>query len=206
VPPAKVREYLSDICSGGRHLLSVINDILDISRIEAGKIEVNDEDVSPAELIDTAARMVRPRAEAAEITLNARVGREVPDLRVDRRLMTQALLNFASNAVKFTERGGRVDLEVGVRAEGAMDFVIRDTGIGMSPEDVARVGEPFLQADGRLSRKFEGTGLGLVIAKRLVELHGGELIVDSKLGVGTTMTVRLPSSRLAAPAPLAVAS
>ncbi len=206
VPPAKVKEYLSDICSGGRHLLSVINDILDISRIEAGKIEVNDEDVSPAELIDTAARMVRPRAETAGITLTARVGREVPDLHVDRRLMTQALLNFASNAVKFTERGGRVDLEVGVRAEGAMDFVIRDTGIGMSPEDVARVGEPFLQADGRLSRKFEGTGLGLVIAKRLVELHGGELIVDSKLGVGTTMTVRLPSSRLAAPTPLAVAS
>jgi signal transduction histidine kinase len=186
-------------------LLSVINDILDISRIEAGKVEVNDEDVSPAELIDATARMVRSRSEAAGVSLNCLAASDLPDLRVDRRLMMQALLNFASNAVKFTEPGGRVDLEVVISADGGAEFIVRDTGIGMSPEDVARVGEPFLQADGRLSRKYEGTGLGLVIAKRLIELHGGELIVDSTLGTGTTMTVRVPESRVVRRAPLAAA-
>jgi signal transduction histidine kinase len=189
--------------------LSVINDILDVSRIEAGKVDVRDEDVSPAELIDTTLRMLRPRAETAGIALSGSAGPSIPNLRVDRRLMMQALLNFGSNAVKFTEKGGRVDIEANVCADGRVEIVVRDTGIGMSPEDVARVGEPFLQADGRLSRQYEGTGLGLVIAKRLVELHGGELLVQSTLGAGTTVTATIPLARVigtAVPMPLAVAS
>jgi signal transduction histidine kinase len=152
--------------------------------------------MTAAELIDAARRMIRPRAEEAGIQLHCRAEHNGLNLRVDRRLMLQALLNFSANAVKFTDRGGRVDIEALPNAEGGADIVVRDTGIGMSPEDVDRVGERFLQADGRLSRKYEGTGLGLVIAKRLVELHGGQLMVRSKLGYGTIVTVRLPSTRV----------
>ncbi len=197
LPTAKRREYLNDVYAGGKHLLSVINDILDISRIEAGKVEVRDELITSGELIDAARRMVRPRAEEAGVQLHCQADHSGLNLRVDRRLMLQALLNFAGNAVKFTERGGRVDIEAFPNALGGADIVVRDTGIGMSPQDVARVGERFLQADGRLSRKYEGTGLGLVIAKRLVELHNGQLMVSSKLGHGTIVTVRLPAARVA---------
>jgi signal transduction histidine kinase len=202
----KAREYLTDIHAGGEHLLSVINDILDISRIEAGRVEVREEVVAAADLIDAAQRMVRPRADEAGIELHTRVERDALNLNVDRRLMLQAVLNFASNAIKFTERGGRVDIDAFYNAAGGADIVVRDTGIGMSANDVARVGERFLQADGRLSRKYEGTGLGLVIAKRLIELHGGELVVESKLGAGTAMTIRLPAARVIAEPALAAAS
>jgi PAS domain S-box-containing protein len=188
-------EYLSDVCVSGKHLLSLINDILDISRIEAGKTEVCEETVCANDLIDSVQRMVRARADEAEVELYVRIEGGLPALNIDRRLIMQALLNFASNAVKFTERGGRVGIEASRNAEDGIDIAVRDTGIGMSAADVARVGERFLQADGRLSRKYEGTGLGLVIAKRLIELHGGELIVQSTLGKGTTMTIRLPASR-----------
>ena len=202
----KVQEYLNDIHSSGKHLLSVINDILDISRIEAGKIEVREEMVPAGDLIDAAQRMVRARAEDAGVELDCRAACETLTLKIDRRLMLQAVLNFASNAIKFTEPGGRVDIEVARNAKGGADIVVRDTGIGMSADDVARVGERFLQADGRLSRKYEGTGLGLVIAKRLVELQGGVLVVESKPGIGTTMTVRLPAAHIAAPRTLVAAS
>ena len=202
----KIREYLGDIHSSGKHLLSVINDILDISRIEAGKVDVREEPVPAEELVDAAQRMVRARAEDAGVELHCRAEHGALTLRIDRRLMVQALLNFASNAIKFTEAGGRVDIEAKRNAQGGADIIVSDTGIGMSSQDVARVGERFLQADGRLSRKYEGTGLGLVIAKRLIELQGGELIVQSKLGSGTMMTVRLPAAKVGAPRTLAAAS
>jgi PAS domain S-box-containing protein len=202
----KAQEYLNDVHSSGKHLLSVINDILDISRIEAGKVDLREEFVPAGELIDAAQRMIRARAEDAGVDLHCSIGTNLPVLNVDRRLMMQTLLNFASNAVKFTERGGRVDMDARETAQGGAEIVVRDTGIGMSREDVARVGERFLQADGRLSRKYEGTGLGLVIAKRLIELHGGELTVQSELGKGTTMTIRMPPARIAKRTPLAAAS
>jgi signal transduction histidine kinase len=200
------REYARDVHMSGKHLLSVINDILDISRIEAGKVALDEEDTDVAELIETAVRMVRPRADEAGLTLAHRLD-GAAHVRADRRLLLQTLLNLVSNAVKFTERGGRVDVEAYVSAAGGLDLVVRDTGIGMSAEDVARVGEPFLQVDGRLARKFEGTGLGLVIAKRLIEMHGGDLAIESRLGVGTTMTLHLPVSRsLAAARPVAASA
>ena len=197
LPQEKQREYLADVCASGRHLLAVINDILDISRIEAGKVDVREEMVKAEELIDSAQRLVRARAEDAGVELRWHADHGLL-LNVDRRLVLQVVLNFASNAVKFTEPGGRVDIGAARNAQGGVDIVVRDTGIGMSAEDVERVGERFLQADGRLSRKYEGTGLGLVIAKRLIELHGGELIVRSKPGIGTTMTTRLPAARVSA--------
>ena len=205
VPAHKCREYLNDIRASGTRLLAIINDILDISRIEAGKVEMLEEDVPPAELLDTTLRMVRTHADEAGVTIECHADETAPRLFADRRLMTQALLNFASNAVKFTPAGGKVDMRTAVRADGSTQFVVEDTGVGMSPEDVAQVGQPFLQADGRLSRKYEGTGLGLVIAKRLIELHGGELKVESAPGKGTAVTVVLPQARTLRPKALAVA-
>lgn len=191
-------EYQRDINSSGKHLLSVINDILDISRIEAGKVSMEEEDVALAELIDTALRMTRPKADDGGVALGQDASGAVPWVTGDRRLLLQALLNLISNAVKFTPRDGRVDVMTHVENDGAVEIAVRDTGIGMSDADIARVGEPFLQVDGRLSRKFEGTGLGLVIAKRLIEMHGGFLRVESRLGAGTTMTITLPAARLRA--------
>jgi signal transduction histidine kinase len=189
-------EYARDINTSGKHLLSVINDILDVSRIEAGKVTLDEDEVSLQELVDTTARMVRPRAEETGVTVELKLERGLPLVLADRRLLLQTLLNLASNAVKFTERGGRVEIAARIAAAGGVEVAVSDTGIGMSAADVARVGEPFLQIDGRLARKFEGTGLGLIIAKRLTEMHGGTLAIESELGVGTTMTVRLPLSRV----------
>jgi len=199
------REYARDIHSSGKHLLSVINDILDISRIEAGKVSLDEEETSILDLIESTYRMVRPRAEETGVAVASRVDPAVKNVLADRRLLLQTLLNLASNAVKFTERGGSVDIAASPAEDGGVDIVVRDTGIGMSANDIARVGEPFLQVDGRLSRKFEGTGLGLVIAKRLVEMHGGVLCIESALNHGTTMTVRLPASRNLSVAKKAVA-
>jgi PAS domain S-box-containing protein len=189
------KEYAHDIHSSGKHLLSVINDILDISRIEAGKVSLDEEETSISDLIESAYRMVRPRAEETGVAIACSVDPLVTNVLADRRLLLQTLLNLTSNAVKFTERGGHVDIAAQPAKDGGVDIVVRDTGIGMAQADVARVGEPFLQVDGRLSRKFEGTGLGLVIAKRLIEMHGGALCIESVVGTGTTMTIRLPASR-----------
>ena len=188
-------EYARDINASGKHLLSVINDILDISRIEAGKVTLEEETVPLAGLIDAALRMVRPRADETGVALSSSVLADAT-VTCDQRLMLQALLNLTSNALKFTERGGRVDVSARRSKADGLEIVVRDTGIGMSAEDVARVGEPFLQVDGRLARKFEGTGLGLVISKRLIELHGAKLGIESELGGGTTMTIVLPASRV----------
>jgi PAS domain S-box-containing protein len=198
-------EYARDINTSGKHLLSVINDILDVSRIEAGKITLDEDEVSLQELVDTTARMVRPRAEETGVVVELKLARDLPLVLADRRLLLQTLLNLASNAVKFTERGGRVEIAARLAPEGSVEIAVGDTGIGMSAADVARVGEPFLQVDGRLARKFEGTGLGLVIAKRLAEMHGGTLAIESQLGAGTTMTIRLPASRVV-PAPVVAAA
>jgi PAS domain S-box-containing protein len=189
------KEYARDINNSGAHLLSVINDILDISRIEAGKVSLDEEETSITDLIESAHRMVRPRAEETGVAVACSVDTAVKNVLGDRRLLLQALLNLAANAVKFTARGGRVDIAALPASDGGVDIVVRDTGIGMRAEDIARVGEPFLQVDGRLSRKFEGTGLGLVIAKRLIEMHDGALCIESVVGMGTTMTIRLPASR-----------
>ncbi len=188
-------EYASDIQAAGRHLLSVINDILDISRIESGKLTLDEEPVAAAELIESAYRMVRSRAEETGVVVRKRVTEHLPDILVDRRSMLQVVLNLASNAVKFSNAGGNVDLIAELGVDGGVDIIVRDTGIGMSADDIGRVGEAFLQADGRLSRKFEGTGLGLAIAKRLTELHGSRLDFKSVLGAGTTATIHLPPAR-----------
>jgi PAS domain S-box-containing protein len=192
----RYREYAADIRKSGEHLLSLINEILDISRIEAGSIELNEEaPLEVEELMDHCTRWVAARAADTGVALRTEIAPETPALRGDPRLLAQILLNLISNALKFTPAGGLVTVRASVAANGGVEIAVADTGIGMSPQQLERVGEPFLQFDDDKGRKGEGTGLGVSIAKRLTELHGGELTIESAVGRGTTMTLRLPKAR-----------
>ncbi|MGQ0676818.1 MAG: ATP-binding protein [Rhodospirillales bacterium] len=184
--------YAKDINDSARHLLAVINDILDMSKIEAGRYELEMQETSVADLADACLKIVRGRAAEGGV----RVARDLPDglptVVVDPRAMKQILLNLLSNAIKFTPEGGKLTLGVRLGADGGMTIRVSDTGIGISPEELARVCEPFHQADASLARRHEGTGLGLSISRRLIEMHGGGLEIESAVGKGTTVGVRLP--------------
>ena len=186
----KYHEYCHDIRQSGQYLLEVINDILDMSKIEAGRIRLDPEEIALDGLLAESMRIVSQRAEDKGLTLTATIA---PEIRIcgDRRAMKQIALNLLSNAVKFTPEEGRVT----VRARAAHDIVtitIADTGIGIAKEALARLGRPFEQVDGQLTRRHEGSGLGLAIAKSLVKLHGGSMRIRSTPGKGTAVLVRLP--------------
>lgn len=186
--------YVNDILTSGRHLLSVINDILDVAKIEAGQMDFDFTDVVPAEVVNAAVRIVESRADSGRLTLETRIAPDVPHLSADRRRVLQILVNLLSNAVKFTPEGGRIT--VTARAEDdCVAFGVSDTGIGMSEEEVVVAMLPFRQVDGGLSRRYEGTGLGLPLVRAFVELHGGSLEVRSRKGEGTSVTFRLPVAR-----------
>jgi signal transduction histidine kinase len=191
----RYREFVRDIHDSGLHLLAVINDLLDLSRIEAGKLELQEEPVVIAELLAIVHRVVQQRADQARLTLTVAPAGDVPAIRADRRAMKQVLLNLLSNAIKFTPAGGRVALEALREADGGVSFVVRDTGIGIDARDIAKAMEPFGQVDSSLARKYEGAGLGLPISRALVEQHGGRLALDSMPGFGTTIRVHLPPER-----------
>lgn len=191
---AKMRDYAKDIHSSGHHLLTIINDILDFSGMEFGKIKRIDEPIAVMELIQAAIRMVDLKASEGEIAVLTEVAPDLPELLVDRRLLLQALLNLLSNAIKFTERRGSVTVQAIESEHGGVDLLVRDTGLGMRPEVIERVGEPFMQADTSLARRFEGTGLGLSIVKQIVDLHGGKLAMQSTLGQGTVASIHLPAT------------
>jgi len=193
-------EYAAFIQSSGTHLLDLINDILDVSAVEAGRLTLNEEPVSLADTYDSTARLVMPHAETAGVTLHSTIGRDLPLVEADPRRLKQILLNLLTNAVKFTTEGGRVDCDARIDADGDMVITVRDTGIGMDADGIATAMSKFGQVDSSLSRKHEGTGLGLPLTKGLVELHGGTLDLASTVGEGTTVTVRLPASRVIAPA------
>ncbi len=193
----RYREYAADIRSSGAHLLALINDILDLSRLDAGQLELNDEDLDPAELVAESVRMVRGQAQAAGLTLTQEVGTGLPLLRADRRRIRQILFNLLSNAIKFTPPKGCVI--VSAFAEGAeLAISVADNGIGMAPEHIQRAFERFGQVDNSLSRKYEGAGLGLSIARQLAELHGGRLDLESEFDIGTRVTLIFPAERLIA--------
>jgi PAS domain S-box-containing protein len=197
----RYREYAGDIRRSGAHLLSVISDILNISQLDAGKTILNEMDaVDVTELLEECAKWVGTKADASRVELVVNVASDVPPLWGDRRLLTQIFLNLLSNAVKFTPEGGMVEVFAEENHDAGVRVGVKDTGIGMTVEQAARGGEQFLQFDETRSRKFEGTGLGLSIAKRLIELHGGRLEVESAPDVGTTFTVTMP------PGPTAFAS
>ena len=191
----KQREYARDIARSAQHLLGLINDLLDLSKIEAGQFTLYEERVDLEDLIAQALRMLAPEAEARGLTLARAGGGPAPALHADARCVTQVLLNLLSNAVKFNRPGGRVDLSAFAADDGAVTVVIEDTGIGIAPEDIPHVLEPFGQVGTRPEQAHEGTGLGLSVSRKLVELHGGGLAIDSTPGAGTRVTVRFPPER-----------
>jgi signal transduction histidine kinase len=188
----KQAEYLQDILSSGRHLLSLINDILDLSKVEAGRLELELERFHLPTALDNALTLVRERASRHGITLTQTVAEEVGDIVADQRKVKQILLNLLSNAVKFTPEGGRVGVTATV-AEDSITIAVSDTGIGIAPEDQPTIFEEFRQVGRDDARKQEGTGLGLTLAKKFVELHGGRIWVQSQVGQGSTFTFTLPA-------------
>ena len=190
------REYASDIHDSGRHLLEVINDILDLSKIEAGRVELVDGRVALGPLVEKAVRLVAERAKQAEVEIRLLSEPNLPDLSADERLVKQAVLNLLSNAVKFTPRGGRVEISLLLTADGALCLRVRDSGIGIAEADLERVLTPFTQAESALSRNYQGTGLGLPLTKSFMEMHGGTLALKSRPGEGTEVTLRFPPGRV----------
>jgi signal transduction histidine kinase len=187
----KQAEYLKDIHESGRHLLSLINDILDLSKIEAGRMELELSTFDLPAAVSNAITLVRERAQRHGIHLGIEMDPRLGAFQADERKVKQILLNLLSNAVKFTPDGGKVDVRA-ARMDGKVEIAVRDTGIGIAPEDHAAVFEEFKQVGRDYTRKAEGTGLGLALTRRLVELHGGEIALESAPGKGSTFTVKLP--------------
>ncbi|WP_119302195.1 PAS domain-containing sensor histidine kinase [Dongia deserti] len=192
---AQYANYAADIHRSGQHLLSLINDILDLSKVEAGRFEIVEQDFPLVETIDEAKRLLEIRAQKAGLAMSSEVGADVARIYADRKLVSQALLNLLSNAVKFTPAGGQIRIVAKRENGGDLLISVSDTGIGMAPEEIPHALEPFGQIDGTLARRYDGTGLGLTITKAFVEMHGGTLTLDSEKGRGTTATIRLPSWR-----------
>jgi signal transduction histidine kinase len=192
---ARYRDYARTIRHSGTHLLDLINDVLDFSKIEAGRLELSDDMIDVNAAIDEALRMVENQAAGGKVSLNARIDDELPLITADARRVRQVLLNLLSNAVKFTPPNGSVTVSADAD-EHALAITVTDTGIGMAPEDIPKALERFGQIDTRLARKYEGTGLGLPLSLRLMELHGGALAIESAVGVGTSVTVTFPGSRI----------
>ena len=190
--PARYREYATLIRRSGEHLLTIINDILDIAKLQSGKTELRLETSRLAPIIDEAVRLVAPRAETARLKLLQDIAPDLPAVRVDLTRIRQVLLNLLSNAIKFTPAGGTVT--VTARAwEGAVEIAVSETGIGMEAADIPKALEPFGQISNAMTRAHEGTGLGLPLSKSLIELHGGQFAITSHPGTGTTVRVTLPA-------------
>ena len=194
----KYAEYISDINSSGIHLLGLINDILDLSKVEAGKTELHEEELDPVEVIRACLNMVKGQARSQGLELVTDISDPMPWLRADQRVLKQIIINLLTNAVKFTPEGGQVTLKAWCQPKSGYVFQVIDTGIGIALEDIPRVMQPFTQIASAMSRLHQGTGLGLPLIKRMVELHGGSVDIQSELGAGTTVTVRLPAERIVA--------
>jgi two-component system cell cycle sensor histidine kinase PleC len=193
------REYARDINESGRHLLELINDILDVSRIEKGALLLQDRKLDVARLVASCRRLVRERAESRGLRFACDVDPALPALVADELRVRQILINLLSNAIKFTPRGGEVTLTAAVNGDDCFEFSVSDTGIGIAPENLKKVLLPFRRGDAWLRRRYEGAGLGLPISRQLAEMHGGELTLDSRVGGGTRVTVRFPRERTARP-------
>jgi len=197
---AKYAEYAWDIHRSGNHLLELVNDVLDLAKLEAGKLELRESEIHVPTLVDECLILVRNRAEAGGVALETEIAAELPLLRADARSVKQVLLNFLSNAVKFTPEGGSVTIRAACDPRGGVHIAVGDTGIGMSAAEIEVAMSPFGQIDSTLARKHQGTGLGLPICKSLMELHGGDIVAASKPREGTTLTARFPAARTIRPA------
>jgi len=196
---ARYKGYAADILKSGQHLLSLINDILDMAKIEAGKMTLHYETVSMKELCDDALRLMRGKIQEAGLTATLDAP-DLPDVDADHRGLKQVLLNLISNAVKFTPEGGSIVVALSQPDQHHVRVAVTDTGIGIAAEDLARLARPFEQVEGQHSKTTQGTGLGLALTKALVEMHGGELGLESEPGRGTTVSFIIPARKPASAA------
>ena len=197
---AKYVEYAGDIHDSGKHLLAIINDILDLAKAESGKLVLVETVFDLNAEVEATLRMCQPNADAAGVRLTFAPSRSGLHVLADDRLIRQVALNLISNAIKFTPERGHVSIELTVERDNGISLTVADTGIGISPKDLERVLRPFEQVEGALARRHGGTGLGLPYSKRVVEIHGGTLKLASTANRGTTVRVQLPAARVRAPA------
>ncbi len=197
------KSYANDIHASGSLLLDIINDVLDVSKIEAGKHRIEEDCVAVGQLLNSCLRLIGTRASAGGLSLGRHSDVDAFELRADPRALKQILLNLLSNAVKFTPEGGRIDLSARLDEDGDFLFQVSDDGIGMAPEEIPRALAVFGQIESDLASRHQGTGLGLPLAQRLTEMHGGSLELESAPGHGTTVTVRLPAARVLSSDPVA---
>ncbi len=198
VGSAQYVEYAGDIYDSGQLLLSLINDILDMSKIEAGKRALAEATLDIGQIVHSVVRLVASRAKLGKLHLNAHVSHDLPSLRGEERALKQILTNLLTNAIKFTPEGGNVTMNALLDEKKRISIVVHDTGIGIAQKDIVVAMTPFGQIESALSRKHQGTGLGLPLTKALVELHGGTLTLESVPGIGTTVTLVFPPERTGA--------
>ncbi len=190
------KDYAGDINSSGRHLLGIINDILDLSKAEAGKLDLTEDEFDICDIVVQAVRMVHEKAHEAEITLTSDCENQSLFVSADMRRLKQAVINILANAINFTQAGGNVQVSLENNEETGCTISVRDSGIGIAEEDISSILEPFVQVEDAQSRQVGGTGLGLPLVKKILELHGGKLELKSVLGDGTTVLMTLPRSRV----------
>jgi signal transduction histidine kinase len=189
------RAYVTDIHDSGTHLLQIINDILDLSKAEAGKLELHEDVFDLRDSIHSVRQLISARMSEGGLSDSVELPADLPLLRADERKTKQVLLNLVSNAVKFTLSGGHIDIAGRYDPKAGLTLTVSDTGIGIAPDDLARVLAPFEQVDSSFSRSHQGTGLGLPLVKAIIELHGGNLVLESEVGVGTRVSVTFPPDR-----------
>ncbi len=202
----RYKGYARDILASGRHLLSLISDILDLSKVEAGQRELLEERIEFDELISDTLRLISERGEFNRARVSIAQADEIPAVWADRRALVQILLNLLSNALKFSDANTTVTIYATLDAAGRPRLSVADRGIGIAPEEIGKVMQPFTQLESAHARRYQGTGLGLTIARNLAELHGGDLTIESTLGEGTVITLSLPAGRALAAAPAPVAA
>lgn len=193
---SKVQRWCQGIHDSGQHLLELINDVLNILAIEAGKLEINEDDLIIAPLVNETVRLLQSRADSDGVQISSNIDDNLVAIRADERRLKQIILNLVSNAIKFTPQGGTVSVRCFLNQDNDILFVVSDTGDGMTQEGIQKAFELFGQADSLLARKYEGTSLGLPLVKQLVEAHGGSFELESELNRGTVTTVRFPAPRL----------
>lgn len=189
-------DYAGHIKDSGEHLLTLINDILDVSAIEAGKFELREEEVDIHECVQSCLRLVNERAGQKSLTIDCEIADSLPHMFGDERRVKQIVINLLSNSVKFTPRGGRILIKAVVDGRGGLIVSVKDNGIGIAKEDIPKVLSPFGQVDSSLAREYEGTGLGLHLVRQFVELHGGNLVIVSEVGKGTEVSAHFPPGRM----------
>ena len=197
IPERKRGEYVQDIHSSAIHLLSLINDVLDLARIGAGRFDLHEETFSVDELVVEVLRMTSISAKQKNLTVDANIAAHLPNLKADRRLVKQVLINLFANAVKFTQSLGRVAIEAGV-SDAGLRFIVSDTGIGIPESAIAEIGRPFSRAANATAGAVSGTGLGLALCREYMEMHGGTLKIRSVENMGTTVEILFPATRVIA--------